>query len=347
MSRTVLVTGASSGIGAAIARLLSTQGFTVFGTTRAEHPVSPPEYSMLSLDVDSEASAKQCVDQVLSKAGRLDVLVNNAGYALTGAAEETTIAEAKGQFETNFFGVVRMTNAALPAMRAAGPGRIITIGSLAGLTAIPFCAFYSATKFALEAYSESLWHEVRPLGISVSLIEPGWVRTSLNHASHVAAESLPVYDAPRNRVVAAIAQAVEKGAAPEAVARVVLRAAASRHPQLRYPVGFDAHWLPRLRSMFAVGIVCAGSSAHDGHGRKQVGPEQCRVFKLGPLERRGFYERHLQSFVKLWDVEARKTLDLLRALPATSGSTPTRWSAFANSRIPTSTARCATSPGRN
>ena len=213
---------------------------------------------MLSLDVDSEASAKQCVDQVLSRTGRLDVLVNNAGYALTGAAEETTIAEAKGQFETNFFGVVRMTNAALPAMRAVGSGRIITIGSLAGLTAIPFCAFYCGTKFALEAYSESLWHEVRSLGISVSLVEPGWVRTSLNHASHIAAESLPVYDGPRNSVIAAIDQAVEKGAPPEAVARVVLRAAESRHPQLRYPVGFDAHWLPRLRSMLPWGLFAQG-----------------------------------------------------------------------------------------
>jgi short-subunit dehydrogenase len=175
MSQTVLVTGASSGIGRATARLLAERGFTVFGTARKP---SPPDegaksgVTMVALDVRSDESVRACVEQVVAKAGRLDVLVNNAGYSLTGAAEETSVEEAKAQLETNFFGAVRMVNAVLPGMRKAEAGKIINISSLAGSTAIPYSGFYSASKFALEGYSESLWYEVRPFGISVSLVEP-------------------------------------------------------------------------------------------------------------------------------------------------------------------------------
>ena len=176
MTQTVLVTGASSGIGKATALLLKREGFTVFGTTRRPDAVGPQEFPMLGLDVRSDDSVKALFDKV----GRLDVLIDNAGYALTGAAEETTLAEAKAQFETNFFGAVRVVNAALPAMRAARAGKIIIIGSLAGLTAIPFSAFYSATKYALEGYAEALWHELRPFGIAVTLVEPGFVHTIVN-----------------------------------------------------------------------------------------------------------------------------------------------------------------------
>ena len=259
MPQTVLVTGASSGIGAATARLFHARGSAVFGTTRAANPSSPAEFTMLSLDVTSDVSVKDCVDRVLSQAGRIDVLVNNAGYTLNGAAEETSLAEAKAQFETNFFGVVRMANAVLPSMRQARAGRIINIGSLAGLTAIPFSAFYCATKFALEAYSESLWYELKPLGIAVSLIEPGFIRTGIKEASRIPARTLAAYDGPRNRVLAAIGHGVEKGGSPELVAKSVLRAAESRTPDLRYRVGSDARWLPRVRKalpwpLFASGV---------------------------------------------------------------------------------------------
>ena len=203
MSQTVLVTGASSGIGAATARLFHARGFTVFGTTRAANPVSPPEFTMLALDVTSDDSVRDCIDRVLSQTGRLDVLVNNAGYVLNGAIEETSLAEAKDQFETNFFGCVRTVNAVLPSMRQARAGRIINIGSLVGLIAVPYSAYYCATKFALEAYSESLWYEIRPFGIGVSLIEPGYIRTSISHAARTAVGLLPAYEGPRNRVTAA------------------------------------------------------------------------------------------------------------------------------------------------
>jgi len=257
MSQTVLVTGASSGIGAATARLFHANGFTVFGTTRSANPASS-EFPMLSLDVTSDTSVTDCVDQVISRAGHIDVLINNAGYSLNGAAEETTLAEAKDQFETNFFGVVRTVNAALPHMRQARTGRIINIGSVVGLIAIPYAAFYSATKFALEAYSESLWYELKPFDIDVSLIEPGFVRTAISHASRIAAISLPAYDGPRTRVTAAIRSGVEKGCSPDLVAKTILDVATSRNPRLRYRVGSDALWLPRVRKAVPWNVFASG-----------------------------------------------------------------------------------------
>ena len=245
MSQTVLVTGASSGIGAATARFFHSRGFSVFGTSRKANPSS--EFTMLSLDVTSDASVRNCIDQILSQTGRIDIVVNNAGYSLNGAIEETSIAEVKDQFETNFFGVLRTVNAVLPHMREARSGRIINIGSLVGLIAIPYGAFYSATKFALEAYSESLWYELRPFGIGVSLIEPGFVRTSFGHAAQLAARALSAYDGPRDRVVAAIKSGIEKGCSPDLVAKSIFHAATSRRPRLRYRVGTDAVWLPRVR----------------------------------------------------------------------------------------------------
>jgi short-subunit dehydrogenase len=260
MSQVALVTGASSGIGAAIARLFQQRGFAIFGTSRNVDQAPSHEFPMLKLDVNSDASVKACVDEVLLRAGRVDVLVNNAGYALTGAAEETSIEEAKEQFETNFFGVVRMVKAALPGMRAAKAGKIINIGSLAGLMSIPYNGFYCGTKFALEAYSEALWYEVKPFGIGVSLIEPGFVHTAINEALRVAGEPLAAYDGPRDRAIAAVDRSVNKGISPELVAKAVLRAAQSKAPRLRYRVGPDSVWLPRVRSASPWSIFASGVS---------------------------------------------------------------------------------------
>ena len=258
MTQTVLVTGASSGIGAAIAQLFHQRGYLVFGTSRSGDSGATRGFPLLKLDVKSDASVRACIGEVLARAGRLDVLVNNAGFALDGAAEETSIEEAKEQFETNYFGVVRMVKAALPHMREARSGRIITIGSLAGLMAIPYSAFYCSTKFALEGYMEALWFELKPLGIAVSLIEPGFVRTAINQASRVAAERLAAYDGPRDRAIAVVDRSVNKGASPELVASAVLRAAQSRSPKLRYRVGADSTWLPRLKKFAPWNIFAAG-----------------------------------------------------------------------------------------
>lgn len=258
MSQTVLVTGASSGIGAATARLFQSRSFNVFGTSRSANPASPSEFTMLALDVTSDASVRDCIDRILSETGRIDVLVNNAGYTLNGAAEETSIAEAKDQFETNFFGAVRTVNAVLSQMRQARAGRIINIGSLVGLLAVPYGAFYCATKFALEAYSESLWYELKPFGIGVSLIEPGFVRTSIGHAGRVATKALSVYDGPRDRVISAIKAGVDKGCSPDLVAKSIFHAATSQNPHLRYRVGSDAVWLPRVRKAVPWNLFASG-----------------------------------------------------------------------------------------
>ena len=257
MTQTVLVTGASSGIGAATARLFHARGFAVFGTTRAANPASS-EFTMLSLDVTSDDSVKDCIDRVLSQTGHIDILVNNAGYVLNGAIEETSLDEAKDQFETNFFGCVRTINAVLPFMRQARAGRIINIGSLVGLIAIPYSAYYCATKFALEAYSESLWYELEPFGIGVSLVEPGYIRTSIRQVARTVTGLMPAYEAPRNRVTARVKDGVEKGCSPELVAKAVLRAATSRKPRLRYRVGSDARWLPRVRKIVPWSVFAAG-----------------------------------------------------------------------------------------
>jgi short-subunit dehydrogenase len=249
MAQTVLVTGASSGIGQATAQLLSERGFNVYGTSRK------PTGKLIPLDVRSDDSVRACVERV----GTIDVLVNNAGYSLMGSAEETSLEEAKAQLETNFFGVVRMVKAVLPAMRKAGAGKIITIGSLAGITAIPFGAFYTASKFALEGYTEALWHELRPFGIHVTLIEPGFIATPIGERTQIAAAPLSAYDGVRQRATHALDQHVKDGISPDAVAQRVLRVIQSRSPTLRYRVGTDAAWFPRLKSvlpwpLFAVGV---------------------------------------------------------------------------------------------
>ena len=254
MSQSVLVTGASSGIGQATARLLSGRGFTVFGTARKPAASKDGDIRMVPLDVRSDDSVRACV----AKVGRVDVLVNNAGYSLTGAAEETSVDEAKAQFETNFFGLMRMVNAVLPAMRAARTGKIINISSLAGNTAIPFSGFYSASKFAVEGYSEALWYELRPFGISVSLVEPGFVNTPIGESSPGAAHPLPAYDATRKQMLTAFGKALAGGIAADEVARTVLAIVERSSPALRNPVGSQATWLPRIRSVVPWSVYAAG-----------------------------------------------------------------------------------------
>jgi NAD(P)-dependent dehydrogenase (short-subunit alcohol dehydrogenase family) len=259
MTQTVLVTGASSGIGRATALTLAERGLRVFGTSRRPDAAEPAPFPMLQLDVRSEDSVNACVNEVLARAGRVDVLVNNAGYALSGASEETSIEEAKAQFDTNFWGAVRMVNAVLPGMRKARAGKIISIGSVVGLFAIPFAPFYSASKFALEGYSEALWHELRPFGISVSVIEPAFIHTAIAEASSTAAIALPEYQGPRRRAAKNIMRYVSEGLPPDRVTSRVLEIIADRSPTLRYPVGTDATWLPRLKaiapwSTFAAGV---------------------------------------------------------------------------------------------
>jgi len=232
-----LVTGASSGIGAAIAQRLA-RNHRVFGTSR--NPVAPfPEgVEMLPLDVGSDESVRKCVGHVLDAAGSLDVLVNNAGYLLAGGVEEATIAEAKAQFETNFFGVARMAKAVLPVMRKQKAGHILTISSLAGIVPVPFWAYYNASKFAVEGLIETLRYEVKPFDIRVSLVEPGAIKTPF--FARPPAASMPEYSRWRERALNAMKKFEDKAPGPELVADRVAKIVAQKNPSLRNVVTMDA-----------------------------------------------------------------------------------------------------------
>jgi NAD(P)-dependent dehydrogenase (short-subunit alcohol dehydrogenase family) len=189
-----LVTGASSGIGEAVALRLAKAGYKVFGTSRRGVSASRASFEMLPLDVTSDASVKAVVAEVIRRAGRLDLLVNNAGFNVAaGGAEESSIQQAQDIFDTNFFGMVRMTVAVVPHMRQQGSGRIVNIGSVLGFMAMPYMALYAATKHAIEGYSESLDHELRDMGIRVSVIEPAFMKTAIDANSRDADAKLDAY----------------------------------------------------------------------------------------------------------------------------------------------------------
>lgn len=231
-----LVTGASSGIGQATAELVAAHGFTVFGTSRT--PMQDTRsYTWLPLDVRSDDSVQAAVQSLLAQAGRIDVLVNNAGYVQFGAIEESSVADAQDQFDTNLFGIIRMVKAVLPVMRQQGSGRIINISSIVGHIAAPYSGLYGASKFALEGLSESLSAEVRQFGVSVVLIEPSYVNTPL--VNQPPTTLITGYTPGRQIAQQSLATNAKKGLTPDAVARVILRAATTGRPRLRYPVGLD------------------------------------------------------------------------------------------------------------
>ena len=180
-SKTALVTGASSGIGEATAERLAKAGYKAYGTSRRGALVGQRSFEMLPLDVTSDESVEATVSEVLRLEGRIDVLVNSAGFSVAPAgAEESSIEQARSIFDTNFFGIVRMIRAVVPHMRHQGGGRIINIGSVLGFLPMPYMALYAATKHAIEGYSESLDHELRTRGIRISVIEPAYTKTQFD-----------------------------------------------------------------------------------------------------------------------------------------------------------------------
>jgi short-subunit dehydrogenase len=261
-NRVVLVTGASSGFGRETARLLMGRGFKVYGTSR--NPSASPQEAgvgMIALDVDSDNSVQIGVKELLDETGRLDVLVNNAGYVLTGGAEETSIAEAKAQLETDFFGPVRMAKAVLPAMRKQGSGQIINISSLAAVLPVPFEGYYAASKAALLAWSEALRHEVKSLGIKVSVIEPGFFKTNLGNRREIAKYTIRDYDELRQRATAALDNDFENGADPKIVAETVLQIITSKNPKLEYAVGREKRY-KTLKHLMPQSIIENGVRRH-------------------------------------------------------------------------------------
>lgn len=240
--------------------LLAQRGYRVFGTSRRPAQSPPvPGVELLELDVRSDESVRTCVAAVLERAGRLDVLVNNAGYELAGALEETSLEEARAQFDTNFFGVVRMVKAVLPSMRQRRRGHIVNVSSLAGLSATPFMGMYSASKFALESFGETLRIEVQPFGIHVSQIEAGFLDTPMQAHRQMAAERIAEYDTHRERAYRAIAEYEARGPSADLIAHAVARIVTSRNPRLRHVVGRQARFATRMRrflpeAMFEQGV---------------------------------------------------------------------------------------------
>ncbi|RHW26346.1 oxidoreductase [Nocardioides immobilis] len=233
-----LVTGASSGIGRAAARALFDAGFSVVGTSRDATRVAPLDgVTFLDLDVTRDESVSALVAEVIERFGRIDVLVNNAGVGMAGAAEESSISQAKAVFETNVFGTIRMTNAVLPHMRAEGAGRVINISSVVGLIPAPYMAVYASTKHAVEGYSESVDHEVREHGVRVLLVEPGYTSTAFEANAAWSASPLPAYAGQRDVARDVITEAMAKADDPTVVAKVIVAAATDANPRLRYPAG--------------------------------------------------------------------------------------------------------------
>jgi NAD(P)-dependent dehydrogenase (short-subunit alcohol dehydrogenase family) len=244
-NQVALVTGASSGIGQATAELLAAHGFTVFGTSRVPDQRAR-SYTLLPLDVRSDGSVLAAVQSVLDQTGRIDVVVNNAGYAMVGAIEETSIADAQAQLDTNLFGVLRMVKAVLPVMRKQGGGCIINVSSVVGHVAPPYVGLYATSKFALEGLSEALREEVRPFGIKVAMVEPSFVKTQIK--SLQPGNPIAAYTPGRQAAMQSLSTSVDGGMEPSAVAQVILHAATTR-PRLRYPVGRDAKALMLLKRL--------------------------------------------------------------------------------------------------
>lgn len=251
--KTAFITGASSGIGKAAALALSKAGYRVIGTSRKATPGEVRDsIRMIACDVTDDASVAKAVALAHSELGRIDLLVNNAGYALSGAAEESSTEQVRLQFDTNFLGTVRVTNAVLPIMRQQGQGRILNIGSVLGLIPAPFGAYYSASKHAIEGYSESLDHEVRNFGIRVAVIEPWATKTSIEANSPQGDLPVAAYVPTLVRYRAAFDAAMAAGDTAEDVAATIVAAAQDRVPRPRYPSGkaarqtsFARRFLPR------------------------------------------------------------------------------------------------------
>jgi NAD(P)-dependent dehydrogenase (short-subunit alcohol dehydrogenase family) len=243
-----LVTGASSGIGKAAALALVEAGFEVVGTSRTASGAAQRDgVTFLELDVTSDESVSTVVRRVIERFGRLDVLVNNAGTGAAGAAEESSVAQAQRVFDINFFGLVRMTKAVLPHMRAQGRGRIVNISSVLGLVPAPYMAVYAATKHAIEGYSESVDHEVREHGVRVLLVEPAYTRTGLDANAVRPDAPLPIYAKQRQVFDRVVASAMERGDDPATVARSIVAAATDPKPRLRYAAGSTARRVSALR----------------------------------------------------------------------------------------------------
>ncbi|OLO60894.1 short-chain dehydrogenase/reductase [Actinomyces oris] len=247
-TRTALVTGASSGIGEDTARKLQALGYVVYGAARRTdrlQALATDGIRPLTMDVTDDASMTAGVDRILEETGRIDVLVNNAGYGSHGAIEDVPIDEARRQFEVNVFGLARLTQLVSPHMRAQGSGTIINISSIGGRLTTPLGGWYHATKYAVEALSDALRMELRPFGIDVVVVEPGAIRTAWWSiaADHLEATAEGSAYADQIRAVAGAMRSESnqrRFSPPVVIARTIGKIVTARHPRTRYAVGFMA-----------------------------------------------------------------------------------------------------------
>ena len=246
--KVILITGASSGIGFDTARTLARQGHKVYAAARRVElmePLKSDGVKVLRMDVTEQASMEAGVQAVLDVEGRIDVLVNNAGYGYFGAVENVTMEEARRQVEVNVFGLAALCKLVLPVMREQGSGRIINTSSIAGKTVLPYGAWYHVTKYSVEALSDALRMEMKPFGVDVVMIEPGGIKTDwgIIAAKHLAESSKgTAYEADALRE----AELIHKGysgnylSAPSVVTSAISRAVNSRRPRARYRIGRGA-----------------------------------------------------------------------------------------------------------
>lgn len=236
--RIILITGASSGFGKTTAALLANEGHIIYGTSRkAMDDINGVR--MLEMDVTRPQSIQQGIDRILAEQGRIDILINNAGLGISGALELATDEEIARQMNTNFMGVVQTCKAILPVMRKAGKGTIINISSIGGLIAVPFQGYYSASKFAVEGFSEALQHEVRPFGICICLVEPGDFCTNFTANRCISEVTLnhPEYREAFTHTMAAIEEMEQKGTHPDKLARTISRLIKKKRPPFRTKTG--------------------------------------------------------------------------------------------------------------
>ena len=260
--KVVIVTGSSSGIGLESALLLARNGYITYATMRSPEKDTSIKTAVqkeglpirvVQLDVTDDNSVKNAVDHIISEAGRIDVLVNNAGYSLGGALEDLSMEEIKSQYETNLFGLIRVTQAVLPTMRKQSSGRIVNLSSGAGIFGYPGFSAYVSTKFAVEGLSESIAYELEPFGIKVILIEPGFIRTNFAHAMVVAKKAqdpASPYSELMQKIMASASELAKNASDAELVANIILDAASNPNPRLRYLAGKDVEsWAAGKKNM--------------------------------------------------------------------------------------------------
>lgn len=239
MSKTILITGASSGFGLMLANDLHKKGFNVIGTSREPEKYSGKfPFKLLKLDIDDDSSINSFATQVSNEIKQLDVLVNNAGFMVTGIAEETPMDVARKQFETNFWGTVKVTNALLPQLRKQRFGQIITVSSIVGLIGPPNLSYYSASKHAVEGYFKSLRLELNQFNIKVSVVEPIWFKTNLgNNAVTSKGNAISDYNNYRKKVDALTQKGLDEAQTPEPVANIITKLINTKEPKFSNPVG--------------------------------------------------------------------------------------------------------------